>query len=122
MRLKGKVALVTGFGSGLGQAIARLYVREGGAVMGTSTTEAKGKETLEMIRKEGGNALFQAGDVRRMEQMKAVVAEAVKNFGDREPLNLSPRGNDGRSPLATIAAQWLKDPNTHDIIGRHDLF
>ncbi len=81
MRLKGKVALVTGFGSGLGQAIARIYVREGAAVMGTSTTEAKGKETLEMIRKEGGNALFQAGDVSKSEQMKTVVEEAVKNFG-----------------------------------------
>lgn len=81
MRLKGKVALVTGFGSGLGQAIARLYVCEGAAVMGTSMTEAKGRATLQMIQSDGGEALFRAGDVRRMEQMKAVVAEAVKNFG-----------------------------------------
>ncbi|MFQ5858641.1 MAG: SDR family NAD(P)-dependent oxidoreductase [Anaerolineae bacterium] len=81
VRLKGKVALVTGFGSGLGQAIATLFAREGAAVMGTSTTEAKGKETLEMIRNEGGKALFQAGDVSRSDQMKLVVEETVKNFG-----------------------------------------
>lgn len=81
MKLKGKVALVTGFGSGLGQAIARLYAREGAAVAGTSITEAKGNETLEMIRKEGGRALFKAGDVSKTAQMKVVVEETVKNFG-----------------------------------------
>ena len=80
-RLKGKVALVTGFGSGLGQAIAVLFAREGAAVMGTSTTEAKGKETLDMIERNGGKALFRAGDVRRIDQMKVVVDETVKNFG-----------------------------------------
>ena len=81
MRLKGKVALVTGFGSGLGRAIAILYAAEGAAVMGTSTTEAKGNETLKLIRKEGGKALFRAADVSKSDQMKVVVEEAVKNFG-----------------------------------------
>ena len=81
MRLKGKVALVTGFGSGLGRAIAILYAREGASVIGTSTTEAKGRETLEIIAREGEAALFRAGDVSRTDQMRAVVEEAVRNFG-----------------------------------------
>ena len=81
MRLKGKVALITGFGSGLGRAIALLYASEGASVMGTSTTEAKGQGTLEMIRKEGGNALFRAADVSNSRQVKSVVEETVKNFG-----------------------------------------
>lgn len=81
MRLKGKVALVTGFGSGLGRAIGCLFASEGAAVMGTSTTEAKGKETLEMIGKASGKALFRAADVSNSKQIKSVVEETVKSFG-----------------------------------------
>ncbi len=58
MRLRGKIALVTGFGSGLGRAIAILFAREGASVMGTSTTDAKGKETLEVIKRNGGKARY----------------------------------------------------------------
>jgi NAD(P)-dependent dehydrogenase (short-subunit alcohol dehydrogenase family) len=81
MRLKDKVAWVTGFGSGLGQAIALLFAREGAAVMGTSKTETKGKETLDMIAENGGRALFLSGDVGRTDQMEAVLVEIVKRFG-----------------------------------------
>jgi NAD(P)-dependent dehydrogenase (short-subunit alcohol dehydrogenase family) len=81
MKLNGKVALVTGFGSGLGRAIAVLYAAEGAAVMGTSTTESKGRETLERIQKAGGKASFRAGDVSNMDQMRAAVEEAVNSFG-----------------------------------------
>ena len=84
MRLRGKIALVTGFGSGLGRAIAILFAREGASVMGTSTTDAKGKETLEVIKKIGGKARFRAGDVRKTQDMKVVVEEAVANFGGLE--------------------------------------
>jgi NAD(P)-dependent dehydrogenase (short-subunit alcohol dehydrogenase family) len=49
--------------------------------MGTSTTESKGRETLEMIQKTGGKASFRAGDVSNMGQMRVVVEEAVNRFG-----------------------------------------
>ncbi len=84
MRLRGKIALVTGFGSGIGRAIAILFAREGASVMGTSTTDAKGKETLEEIIRNGGKARFRAGDVRKTQDMKVVVEEAVANFGGLE--------------------------------------
>ena len=84
MRLRGKIALVTGFGSGLGRAIAILFAREGASVMGTSTTDAKGKETLEVIKRNGGKARFRVGDVRKTQDMKVVVEEAVANFGGLE--------------------------------------
>ncbi len=81
MKLKDKVALITGFGSGLGQAIAVLFAGEGAAVMGTSLRETKGRETLEMIQQNGGKARFHAGDVGNFKQMGAVLDEAVRNFG-----------------------------------------
>jgi NAD(P)-dependent dehydrogenase (short-subunit alcohol dehydrogenase family) len=84
MRLRGKIALVTGFGSGLGRAIAILFAREGASVMGTSTTDAKGKATLEEIKRNGGKARFRAGDVRKTQDMKVVVEEAAANFGGLE--------------------------------------
>jgi NAD(P)-dependent dehydrogenase (short-subunit alcohol dehydrogenase family) len=80
-RLKGKVALVTGFGSGLGRAISVCFAREGCAVVGTSTTLEKGEETLALIHELGGEAIFRAGDVRRSDEMKRVVEEGVKHFG-----------------------------------------
>ena len=81
MRLEGKIAFVTGLGSGLGQAIGVLFAKEGAAVAGTSTTEAKGRSTVAMIEATGGTALFRPGDVSNSEQMKSLIDETVKRFG-----------------------------------------
>ena len=81
MKLKGKVAFITGFGSGLGQAIAFLFAKEGAAVAGTSKTEAKGRETAGMIERNGGRALFSAGDVGDSSAMKALMDRTVERFG-----------------------------------------
>ena len=81
MKLKDKVAFITGFGSGLGQAIAVLYAKEGAAVAGTSTTESKGLETVKMVEEAGGRALFRSGDVANSAQMKSIIDETVKQFG-----------------------------------------
>jgi NAD(P)-dependent dehydrogenase (short-subunit alcohol dehydrogenase family) len=81
MKLNNKVAFITGFGSGLGQAIAVMFAKEGAAVAGTSTTEAKGRETLAMVENVGGKALFRAGDVGNSAQMKGLIEETVARFG-----------------------------------------
>ena len=81
MKLNNKVAFITGFGSGLGQAIAVMFAKEGAAVAGTSTTEAKGRETLAMVENVGGKALFRAGDVANSAQMKGLIEETVARFG-----------------------------------------
>jgi NAD(P)-dependent dehydrogenase (short-subunit alcohol dehydrogenase family) len=81
MKLNNKVAFITGFGSGLGQAIAVMFAKEGAAVAGTSTTETKGRETLAMVENVGGKALFRAGDVVNSAQMKGLIEETVARFG-----------------------------------------
>ncbi len=81
MKLQGKVAFVTGFGSGLGRAIAILFAKEGAAVAGTSTTESKGKETVAAIESGGGKALFFAGDVGNSAQIESFIEETVRKFG-----------------------------------------
>jgi meso-butanediol dehydrogenase / (S,S)-butanediol dehydrogenase / diacetyl reductase len=81
MKLNGKVAVVTGFGSGLGRAIAVLFGKEGCAVAGTSRTESSGIETVAMIVKNDGKAIFRAADVRHSKQMRALVEETVNEFG-----------------------------------------
>lgn len=81
MRLEGKVAFITGFGSGLGQAMAIMFAREGAAVAGTSVTESKGRETVAAIESAGGRAFFRAGDVANSEQMKLFIDETVKLYG-----------------------------------------
>jgi meso-butanediol dehydrogenase / (S,S)-butanediol dehydrogenase / diacetyl reductase len=81
MKLNGKVAFVTGFGSGLGQAIAILFAEEGAAIVGTSTTESKGQDTAGTIEKAGGEVLFRAGDVSRSAEMKALMEDGVRRFG-----------------------------------------
>jgi meso-butanediol dehydrogenase/(S,S)-butanediol dehydrogenase/diacetyl reductase len=81
MKLNGKVAFVTGFGSGLGQAIAILFAEEGAAIVGTSTTESKGQDTAGTIEKKGGEVLFRAGDVSRSAEMKALMEDGVRRFG-----------------------------------------
>jgi meso-butanediol dehydrogenase/(S,S)-butanediol dehydrogenase/diacetyl reductase len=80
VKLQGKVAFITGFGSGLGQAIAILFAKEGCAVAGTSKTESKGRETVRTIENAGGSALFWPGDVADSKRMETLVDATVKQF------------------------------------------
>jgi len=81
MKLNGKVAFITGFGSGLGQAIAVMFSKEGAAVAGISPTESKGRQTVAMVENLGGRALYWPGDVTNSQQMKMMIDETVRRWG-----------------------------------------
>ena len=81
MRLQGKVVLITGFGSGLGQAIAVRFAKEGAKVAGLSRRREAGEETLQQIHTTGGEAIFVPTDIRNATEIQAAVAEAIRSFG-----------------------------------------
>lgn len=81
MRLKNKVAIVTGGAAGIGQAIARRYAGEGALVTIADLDRAAGESTVEDIRKADGQAMFVPTDVSSEKQVEAMVGETVARFG-----------------------------------------
>lgn len=88
-RLQGKVRIITGSSSGLGRAIALAYSREGGHLVCTDLQPAarkiKSEETVidtdELIRQNGGRAIFVKTDVGIANEMKMLVDKAAAEFG-----------------------------------------
>jgi NAD(P)-dependent dehydrogenase (short-subunit alcohol dehydrogenase family) len=77
----GKVAVVTGGGSGIGQAACHLYAREGAQVVVSDIDEEGGNETVQAIQKAGGEAIFCRADVSNPEDCQAMVAAALDKYG-----------------------------------------
>lgn len=81
MRLKDKVAVITGAGSGFGEGMARLFAEEGARVVIADINETGGKRVAQVIQQQGGQAVFQKADVSKDAEVKALVDAAVKQFG-----------------------------------------
>lgn len=79
--LKNKVALITGAGSGIGEATAKLFAAEGASVVVSDISEANGIKVADEIKKAGGNAIFVKADTSRPEDHEHLVKESVKAFG-----------------------------------------
>lgn len=81
MRLENKVALITGGTSGIGEAVAILFAREGAKVAITGRNEFRGQAVAARISESGGKAIFLRTDVRRAEECKRAVDETLRSFG-----------------------------------------
>ena len=94
----GKVSLVTGGGSGIGQAACHLYAREGARVVVSDIDEKGGQETVEAIRGMNGEAIFVRADVSRPEECEAMVTAALEQYG-RLDIAFNNAGIGGESAL-----------------------
>lgn len=81
MRLKGKVAVITGAGSGLGRAAALLFAGEGAKVVVAANREKDGEQTVKSIKDNGGDALFVKVDVTKAADLQNAVKTAVAKYG-----------------------------------------
>lgn len=79
--VEGKIALVTGAGSGIGRASARAFAREGAKVVVVDVVVDGGEGTVAMIKADGGEAVFVRGDVAVAADVEAAVKAAVDTYG-----------------------------------------
>ena len=80
-RLENKVAIITGGNSGIGEAAALLFVREGAKVVITARRKEQLDAVADKVRAAGGEVLAVVSDISDPDQCEAVVAETVKVFG-----------------------------------------
>ena len=81
MRVKDKVVIITGGGSGIGRETGILFAKEGAKVVVGDVNEKAGTETVDIIKKAGGEAFFARLDVSNREQAKQVVKDTVAKYG-----------------------------------------
>ena len=79
--LEGRVAIVTGGGSGIGRAAALALAQSGARLVIGNRSEDAGEETVRQISEGGGEAVFQKTDVSEEEDIRALVKRAVDEFG-----------------------------------------
>lgn len=80
-RLRSKVSIVTGAGSGIGRGIASLFAQEGSAVLVAEIMPEGGQETVRLIREAGGEAFFVKTDVTKSAEVEAMVKQTVEKYG-----------------------------------------
>ena len=79
--LEGKVAIITGAGSGIGKAAAELFAKEEAKVVVSDINEANGKSAVDEITKNGGEAFFIKADSSKPEDNEALVKQTVEKYG-----------------------------------------
>jgi NAD(P)-dependent dehydrogenase (short-subunit alcohol dehydrogenase family) len=107
-RLQGKSALITGAGRGIGEAIARAFVREGAGVTIAERDAATGRAVAESLTREGGRATFVSCDVAEPDSGQSAVAAALDEFGRLDILVNNAGVNVFHEPLETSAEEWRR--------------
>lgn len=106
--LDGKVALITGSTSGIGQATVELFAKEGATVVASGRNKRAGRELVRRIEEGGGRATFIEADVLSAGSVNSLVSKAVREFG-RLDCAVNCAGAEGRS--ASTSQYSLDDYN-----------
>lgn len=114
MELQGKVALVTGAGSGIGKAAALRLAREGAMVGVLSHTDDEIRKTAHEIEKAGGKAIPLVADVGNEAQMKKAVDDLVQAYGRLDIVFANAGINGVWAPIDELQpAEWDRTINTN---------
>lgn len=81
MRLKDKVAFITGAATGQGRAACLLFAKEGAKIVAADIDKESGEETVKLVKKQGGEAVFVACDVAVEAEVKSAIEAGVAGFG-----------------------------------------
>lgn len=113
MRLKDRIAVVTGAGSGIGRASALLFAREGALVALVDRDEVGMTETLQAVRASNGQGSAHHGDVGDGDFAKAVVEEIVSRHGRLDVLMTAAGWSCGGTVVTTDPSDWDAVFRTH---------
>jgi NAD(P)-dependent dehydrogenase (short-subunit alcohol dehydrogenase family) len=105
MELQGKVALITGAGSGIGAAGARLFAAEGARVGLIDIDEDDLREQVEQIEADGGEAIQVIADLREPEQVEAAVSAVIEQWGTLDIVWANAGINGVRAPVEEITPE-----------------
>jgi meso-butanediol dehydrogenase / (S,S)-butanediol dehydrogenase / diacetyl reductase len=105
-RLGGRVGLVSGTATGIGAAGARLFAREGAALVTIDVNDTEGRRTVEAIEAEGGRALLVVGDVSEAAVVRRAVDLAVERYGKLDLLWSNAAIQCFKTILDTTEAEW----------------
>lgn len=108
MRLKDKVAIITGGGTGIGRGIAVMFAKEGAKVVVTGRRQDVLDETVNIIKQSGGEALALSTDVSDNNQVLALVQKTIAQFGRIDILVNSAGVYLAHDALSASEEEWNK--------------
>ncbi|MEU4311030.1 SDR family NAD(P)-dependent oxidoreductase [Nocardia sp. NPDC024068] len=122
MKLQDKVAIITGGGSGLGRQSAQLFAAEGAKIGVVDIDPERAKDTVELVREQGGTAVALVADVSKKAEISEAVARTVEEFGKLDIMfaNAGVVSRGGVPSVAggeQVAFEDLTEEDWHHVLG-----